>query len=838
MKPLYVICVDDEEAFLETLVDYFSDSPYEVLRTSEPRSVIKLLNENGSRTVGIISDYRMPDMNGLELRQLILEKWKDIPFFVLSAFISKEMALDGISNKISAFIDKPTEKETLLNLFQKEAVPRADLIREEDELIAGFIDEATELLEEMEDLGMSIETAPSLDTINRIFAIAHTIKGTSAFFQPDTIHRFTHRFEDYLSKVKSGEIPLSPQVANVVLKVRDIEKMLIEELRNSQHLDHKIDELALVFTSSPEDKKEVPTQVQNQLKKKSSARQEIRVGINLLDRFMESAGETTVLRNMVMKLLISLEKQYPSSKELSLLGELLDEMHKINSTMQDQISDLRKIPIKSIFRPLTRTVRDLSTSLGKKVNFETEGEDLRVDNSVAEVLSNSLIHMIRNCMDHGLETEEERTKTGKDKVGSIRLSAATSGDQIVIEISDDGRGLNRDKIKARAVSNGILSKEEADAASDKKIYSMIFESGFSTAEKVTDLSGRGVGMDMVRASIEKLDGFIDIESELGKGSKFRITLSIPKSVLIINSLTVETHGFSFSIPQDNLVRLLYLESEEDFKQIEQVESAELLRLEGELVPLIPLPTILGIPGRYSTQTHKNIVVVKGKLCRFGILVESILDLEDSVVKPLGEFLSNIPVYKGGTFLADGSIGLILDADGIATQFGLGNSKRIVAAQSEETKEATHQMKEILVFSVGNKAKYAFPLQKIDRLEEVQTKKLQYSGEHPAILFRKQILPIVGADFLLTGKKHSTLFERESFPVLILAHGKRWVGLAVETIYDLILTETELDKNLTLKPGVIGNVMVNNMTISILDPDFFASKIFNVTESTSLLDKSA
>ncbi len=822
LKDIYVLCVDDEKDILEDLSLLFSEMGFQTLTATNPDEAIPLIQKYAKDLALIVSDYQMPGVNGLDFRKSILKDHQIIPFAILSGFVSKEMALTGLEYKICAFLDKPFTKETLQKLVEKECETRVASIKEDRELLEGFCQDASSLLEELEPLIMTLESTPgSQEVINNMYRILHTIKGTSGFFD-NTIAKFAHKFEDCLTQAKNGTLVITPPVVSVFLKAYDRLSYLVSTVKSQETRTETLEELLQLFAfeaASSLGQANQKAQDSGAPVVAQKAKDWVKVTIANLDDFMEHSGQITVIRNMVNKLVRSIEKEYSGNRDVALLGELLEEMHNINSSMQDKMVELRKQPLKETFRSYPRLIRDLSNSLQKEIDMQIEGEDLKVDTAIGEVLNNSLVHMLRNCCDHGIETPEEREKTGKPRQGLIQLKCYEQGEEVLVELIDNGKGLDQDRIKAKLKEKGMFTESELSQMSKQKIFSMIFEPGFSTAQKVTDVSGRGVGMDMVRTSVEKIRGSIDIQSEVGKGTKFTLKLPIPKSVLIINSLMVDCSGQTFAIPQDDIQRLVSVESDKRDELIAEMEGADILRLGNELVPLIWLNEALCLAKQEKDKNATlNIVVAKTKQGQFGIVVDSISNVEDAVVKPLGRHLATLNVYSGGTFLGDGKIGLILHPENLAIQNGIDKFHQKKDETTLAASSTNDSSREYLLFELATKGMYAIPLDDVFRLEEFPPQSFQFSGNQRVIVYRDQVMPALSLRESLGLPRDMTDVHDagKRIPFVVLKHRDKYFALMLKRIVDIAVANEPLDVSVVERTGLAGTVFLKGHTATVVD----------------------
>ena len=609
-KTLKVLIVDDDQSAIDVVRDGISNSGFEILTAYNVKEALILIEKHASRIALVISDFNMPGGSGFDLRQSMLPAMIEIPFIILSGVVTTEIALQAIDLKISQFLTKPFRIQLLRDTVKKESDLRVNALKEDEELRTGFVEESRALLDEMEEICLNFESSGTeAEAINRLFACAHTIKGTSGYFSPNTTTKFTHTFEDFIVKFRSSGMAVDKASAGVMLRAVDITRELLTDLENfggPRDLDSLIrifDATLISSTASTEANEN--TQTTGGASKVEAKSDELKVSAALLDSFMERSGELTVLRNMVNKTLRLVELKYGTDANVAILTELLAEMHKTNAHMQDQISDLRKVTFRNVTKPLTRSVRDLASQLKKKIKVEITGDDLRIDHSVADVLNKCLIHVVRNSADHGLEKPEDRLANGKVALGAIYVVAEQANDFYTITVMDDGRGIDLERVKKKVVENGLLTADELARLKPEQVYEYIFAPGFSTAAVVTDVSGRGVGTDMVKKSVEAIGGKITVNSEWGHGSTFTLTIPVPKSALIVSSLLVQAGGQVFAIPQTVVRRVLSFDGDQD-PRIQRIKDQAFLSDEGHLIPLLPLADILGLKAVHESNPASGV----------------------------------------------------------------------------------------------------------------------------------------------------------------------------------------------------------------------------------------
>ncbi|PWC38605.1 chemotaxis protein CheW [Azospirillum sp. TSO22-1] len=547
-------------------------------------------------------------------------------------------------------------------------------------------------------------------------------------------------------------------------------------------------------------------------KESAVAAQTIRVNVDLLENLMTMVSELVLTRNQLLQIL--------RSQKESEFAAPLQRLNHVTSELQEGVMKTRMQPIGNAWAKLPRLVRDLAHELSKKIDLQMLGADTELDRQVLELIKDPLTHMVRNSADHGLETPAERLKAGKSETGRVTLNAYHEGGHIIIEIQDDGKGLAIDKIKQKAIQNGMASEGELAAMSDQQIIQFIMKPGFSTAAKVTSVSGRGVGMDVVKTNIEKIGGTIEIKSQQGKGSTF--VIKIPLTLAIVSALIVECAGERFAIPQISVVELVRAASDSEHT-IERLKGTPVLRLRNRLLPLVSLQELLrleDVEGKEKRADDETfIVVTQVGTYTFGIMVDRVFDTEEIVVKPVAPILRHIEMFSGNTILGDGSVIMILDPNGIASASGeitmgenAGKDTTTVQATRQEDKMA------LLLFRAGDGAPKAVPLSLVARLEDVDVAAVEMSNGLPVVQYRGKLMPLVPIDpgFML-GKEGRQ-------PVLVFADGDRSMGLIVDEIVDIV--EEKLVVQLTAeRPGLMGSAIIAGKATEVIDAGFFLTQAY-------------
>jgi two-component system, chemotaxis family, sensor kinase CheA len=821
-----ILAVDDELEILDIFRDSLGEFEFEVLTATNVSQALEIIKDEGPRLALIISDFSMPDQNGFDFRRQISSDFKQIPFVIVSGQVTKEYALDAIDLGINGFLKKPFSLEELKETVRKLTKDRVASILEDDELREGFISDANQLTEEMESLLLLLEENPTnVEALDRLFACAHTIKGTAGFFKPNTIHQFMHRFEDFLSPFKKGTDHFDADAIQILLTGLDRLKVLTRSLEAQKTVTETIEELTSIFEKRATVAASTHTEPDKVVKVEVASKpvEELRVSIPVLNEFMEKSGEITVLRNMINKVFTALEVHHEGDPNVMLLSELMGEMHKSISSMQDQISDLKKVSIGQVTRPLFRSLRDLCINLKKQIRLEVSGDSLRIDHGLSDILNRCLIHLIRNSSDHGIEMPAERASAGKPEVGTILLSFIETPEEIVVRLKDDGKGIDAEQVKRKAIEKGIITIEQAKVKSDAELRMLIFAAGFSTSEQVTDVSGRGVGTDMVKQVVSQAGGRIELNSTVGSGTEFVIRLPIPKSILIVDSLLVKTGGNTYAIPQDSLDRIIDLSQNQADENLKSVGNAWFYIFDGQLNPLIKLSDLLNGTKCFDRPTTGYLVRLRSQASTVCLYVDDILGTEAIVVKAMASWFRQMKIYKGATFLGDGKIGLILDVDGIFEAHGLLLEAK--NSTSEETIESMNLKRQYLIFTVDERSVYALPQQDIFRIEKIETEDVHYSGSQPIHIFRGHAMPLFDLRRHLTGATSPEQFDDLILNTIIVRSGNsNFIGYVVEKIEDL--TESLNLDEASFYSGGNPVYVIGDRTISVLDCDTLNRRLMN------------
>ncbi len=727
---------------------------------------------------------------------------------------------------------------------------------EDDELMREFLLESTENLNQLDRDFVALEQDPRDPArLAAIFRCVHTIKGTAGFLALSKLERLAHVGESQLSRFRDGELTLDSKSTSALLAMVDGVRRILTNLEASgnegdEDFSSVIETLARIGraasvapaapagalptpptppaavpevrkTERPSARPVLEAAPEASLAATASAHEpepegavrasasiadaSIRVDVALLDRVMNLVGELVLARNQIMQYGITAKDAgfINASQRLNLL----------TTELQAGVMKTRMQPIGNVWNRFPRIVRDLANVCGKKVTLELDGTDTELDRSIIEAIKDPLTHAVRNAVDHGIESAERRRASGKSLTGRILLRAYHEGGQVNIEISDDGGGLAVEKIKARAVQRGLVTAERVARMSEREVAHLIFLPGFSTADQVTNLSGRGVGMDVVKTNIEKIGGTVDISSRPNEGTTLKI--KIPLTLAIIPALVVGSAGERFAIPQVNLLELVRLEGEQARRGIESLHGATLYRLRGNLLPLVFLNEALGLKAKSKDLDVCNIVVLQADDRQFGLVVDDINDTEEIVVKPLGKELKGLSAFAGATIMGDGRVALILDVLGIAQRSNVVSPSRdrAMGDGSHKQEREKEEREALLLFRIGPASRMAIPLSMVARLEEIAVDKVERAAGRDVVQYRGAILPLISLSREILGESRRE--HTQPLQVIVYSEQGRSIGFVVEQILDVV-EEVISVRSQASRDGLLGSVVVQGRVTDLLD----------------------
>ena len=730
-----------------------------------------------------------------------------------------------------------------------------------DDLLREFVTETNESLDVVDVELVRFEQDPNnAKILDNVFRLVHTIKGTCGFLGLPRLEALAHAAETLMGKFRDG-LPATNDAVTLILSTIDRIKQILDSLEREQREpegadedlisdlekmverlvpaaapaapqyavgtltlqvlerplrpgEDSLDDLERAFRETPVDPpapkpakpapaepaKDDPTKIANQ---------SIRVTVDTLEHLMTMVSELVLTRNQLLEIV----RRHEDSE----FKVPLQRLSNVTAELQEGVMKTRMQPIGNAWQKLPRVVRDLSNELGKQIDLEMQGAETELDRQVLDLIKDPLTHMVRNSADHGLETPEQRRAAGKPEHGRIRLSAYHEGGHIIIQVADDGRGLDTDRIKAKAIAQGLVSEADAEKLTEAQIHKFIFAPGFSTAAKITSVSGRGVGMDVVRNNIDQIGGTIDVKSVAGVGLSF--TVKIPLTLAIVAALIVEAGGDRFAIPQIAVIELVRARAGSEHR-VERIKDTAVLRLRDKLLPLTRLSQLLGTETEPGDVERGFIVVTQVGSQSFGIVVDSVFHTEEIVVKPLSSKLRHIAMFSGNTILGDGSVIMIIDPNGVALSLGSAVASQLDGDKAADTRHAAadEQTTSLLVFRAGSSQPKAVPLSLVTRLEEIDARKIELSNGRHMVQYRGHLMPLVSMNDSVRVKSEGAQ------PLLVFSDGARSMALVVDEIIDIV--EDRLDIQVGGdNSGVLGSAIIKGQATEIIDVGHFLPLAF-------------
>jgi two-component system chemotaxis sensor kinase CheA len=732
-----------------------------------------------------------------------------------------------------------------------------------DDLLREFLTETSESLDVVDVEMVRFEQEPNnAEILGNVFRLVHTIKGTCGFLDLPRLEALAHAAETLMSRFRDG-LPVTSEAVTVVLASIDRIKEILAALETNQAepeggdedlikelvrlsaiapieqtqsvgtLVHQVlerplrpgevslDDLERAFRETPgpdadtfmqpleaegerrsDADRRAAIRREEEQREATSKAQTLRVQVETLERLMTMVSELVLTRNQLLEIVRrSQESEFKAP---------LQRLSNVTAELQEGVIKTRMQPIGNAWSKLPRIVRDLANELGKEIELEMHGAETELDRQVLEVIKDPLTHMVRNSADHGIEMPDERRAAGKPEKGTLRLSARHEGGYIIIAIADDGRGLNIERIRAKAIRMALISA--TDKLTEAQIQKFIFAPGFSTATTVTNVSGRGVGMDVVKTNIDQIGGSVELKSVQGRGTTF--TIKIPLTLAIVPALIVEAAKERFAIPQVSVLELVRVRANSEHR-IERVKDAPVLRLRNKLLPLVHLGSLLRLAGG-EAEDGAFIVVMQTGNRTMGVVVDGVFHTEEIVVKPMASKLRDIAMFSGNTILGDGAVILILDPNGIASALGGRLDSSEIAEQEHKGNarvEETDRPISLLVFRAGDGEPKAVPLSLITRLEEIDAKEIQRSSGRPLIQYRGTLMPLVPVN---DGMRIRTEGMQ---PLLVFIDADRSMGIVVDEIVDIVEDRLNIEVG-SATPGILGSAIVRGQATEIIDVAHF------------------
>lgn len=726
------------------------------------------------------------------------------------------------------------------------------------EFIPSFIEEATGHINNLEAGLLNVDTEnPDIEAINDLFRSVHSIKGTAGFFNLNNIVNVSHCMESVFDECRNGNRKLTDNDVDNLLAAIDCLKELIADVMNSEEYDtsHILNTIKAMtgkdteppgLTTDDSSEMECDNEAEAEapiLKKSSSIAVEdsVRVGVSLLNSLLNLASEMVLSRNQLLR---NLE---PYRRNITGIDPILQSIDLITTQLQETIMQTRMQPVANVFNKFPRIIRDLSKKLDKEIELCIEGADVEMDKTIIESLADPLTHLVRNSADHGLESSSERLSAGKPPAGQINIKAYHEGGYVNIDIIDDGRGIDIEKVKQKAVDKGLVTNDDVNNYSEREILQFLFKPGFSTKTDITDMSGRGVGLDVVKTNIEKLGGSIELFTNPGNGTTIRLLL--PLTLAIIPSLIVEVENQKFALPQANLQEIVRIKPGDVYRRIEYIHNSEVLRLRGRLLPIVHLASVLGLKRTYidpasgerkeerrktlydqrrkydddniSRRTgYSNIIriiVLKIGSRRFGIAVDVIHGSEEILVKALPKYVSECKCYSGVTIMGDGKIAMILDPEGIEQKAGLRFTEETEDKNEnniEHLYESMREQQNLLIFRVSGEEYLGIDLSLVSRVEEIKAEDIERVGDKEYIHFRNSSMRVIRPENFLP--INSVDNKPNKYYVIIPKLIKNPMGIIAHKIEDTIHTSVSLDQETITGKGLFGSFIYDKKIILILN----------------------
>jgi len=759
---------------------------------------------------------------------------------------------------------------------------------EMDEALKEFLIECQENLSRMDLELLQLEKSTDPELVKSIFRVMHTIKGSSGFLGLSKLEKLTHAAENLLSKIREGSLQPTTAITSSLLAAIDGTRAILSSLESNQNEGNSDSEaiiktlndctkppssvgnapvaktpapeikpnpapviaptmmfpnpapviaptmvfprdagnsfsdavkpVTLVMEKAPDTVSALKEKIEEPQRETASALSDssVRIPVDILDKLMSLASELVLSRNQLLQCSTRLND--------SLLQVASRQFNLVTSELQEALMKTRMQPISNVWNKFPRMVREVAFKLGKQINLQMQGAETELDKTLIEAIKDPLTHLVRNSIDHGIESPEGRARANKKPEGTLLLRAYHESGRVNVVISDDGKGIDLNRVKAKALEKQLLSSDQLSQMGDNSVLQLIFLPGFSTAEKITSVSGRGVGMDVVKNNIEKIGGMIDIQSEVNKGTT--IHLRIPLTLAIIKALSITAAGQSFTIPQTHITELLRIKDDSKIGGIEFVHETPVFRFRGKLIPLINLAELLQIKGKSETQSQPNhLVILQAEDRQFGLLVDSVKDTNEIVVKPLPSRLKSVGCFAGVTIMGDGLVQLILDVSGVA-RLGRVLPKirdlgiKDLSAEDEIQADKQTAGEGLLLVSAGGESQIAISLEQVVRLEEFRPHQLEKTGEMHLVQYREGIMPIYNLGNILGIKVGvETRDKTKKIQVVVHKYAGKYVGLAVEKILDTVYESIKINGDSTgqgiKKTGVVSEKITEFVDLGVL-----------------------
>ena len=747
---------------------------------------------------------------------------------------------------------------------------------EMDEALVEFLIECQENLSRMDLELLELEKSTDPELVKSIFRVMHTIKGSAGFLGLSKLEKLTHAAENLLSKIRDGSLQPTALITSALLAAIDGTRAILSSLESNQNEGNSDSEaiikalndctkapavsvgnapaaktpapeikpnpapviaptmvfprdagtsfsdalkpVTLVMEKAPDTVSTLKDKIEEPQRETASALSDssVRIPVDVLDKLMSLASELVLSRNQLLQCSTRLND--------SLLQVASRQFNLVTSELQEALMKTRMQPISNVWNKFPRMVREVAFKLGKQINLQMQGAETELDKTLIEAIKDPLTHLVRNSIDHGIESPDGRARANKKPEGTLLLRAYHESGRVNVVISDDGKGIDLNRVKAKALEKQLLSSDQLSQMGDNSVLQLIFLPGFSTAEKITSVSGRGVGMDVVKNNIEKIGGMIDIQSEVNKGTT--IHLRIPLTLAIIKALSITAAGQSFTIPQTHITELLRIKDDSKIGGIEFVHETPVFRFRGKLIPLINLAELLQIKGKSETQSQPNhLVILQAEDRQFGLLVDSVKDTNEIVVKPIPSRLKGVGCFAGVTIMGDGLVQLILDVSGVARLGRVLPKIRDLGIKDLSTQDEIQVDKQtagegLLLVSAGGESQIAISLEQVVRLEEFRPQQLEKTGEMHLVQYREGIMPVYNLGNIL-GIKGGVEIQDKNRKIQVVVHNYagKYVGLVVEKILDTVYESIKINGDSTgqgiKKTGVVSGKITEFVDLGLL-----------------------
>lgn len=732
-----------------------------------------------------------------------------------------------------------------------------------DQILDEFLLEAGEIFDQLDLDFVQLEQTPEdKKLIGNIFRAMHTLKGSSGFFSFHRLEKVAHAGESLLSKLRDGVFTLNEEMTDVLLeasdRLRDIvdgvqkhrceqagdDSALMQNLKfltdggvgivkavaspstasalaASHAVEETIDTLPAmaetILEVAAKDLEQEMTEIVkdasieaavNEAESSKELAAPVKVSVELLDKLMNLVSEMVLARNR----LLSFAR---TSGDLA-FNNTVRRIDTVTLELQERMMKTRMQPISQVWSKFPRLVRDIAQDCGKKVELVQIGAETELDRTLLEGIRDPLVHIIRNSVDHGVEQPAERLAKGKPELGTVKLRAFHENGMVVIEIADDGAGINIPLVKQKAIQLGLVTTERAEKLTERELIDFIYLPGFSTKAEVTNLSGRGVGMDVVRTNIHEIGGTVDITTS-PQGTRLR--LSIPLTLAIMPAVFVRSKQYSYAIPQLNVIEMLHYEPREGIPGVENFYGVPVFRLRDKLIPLVFLNYELTVDDVMPpTDQALNIVIVQAAGIRFGLVVDEVLYMQEVVVKSVGPLLKGTPVYSGSTILGDGRVALIFDINAIAVRSGI--IAKLADNQFEQDISsvlgANNDSQQMLLFDLLGLERMVIPLETVDRLEMISASRIDRRGNEAIVLYGNKIMRLISLAHYVEGATQKSLYGDETVPVIVHYHRGQPIGFIVKKVHNIVNVPTQVVMVSPPQRGIMGSVIVNDSVMSILN----------------------